>query len=75
MNSTLHTDDENFNADNSCNRLNSELNDYPTEKQKFVMIERYKLDINREFNGTVNNWGQIQNHDHSFFHSHQNQKC
>ena len=75
MNSTLHTDDKNFNIDNSHNRLNFKLNNYSTEKQKFVMIEKYKLDINKEFNETVNNWKQIQNHNHFFFYFYQNQKC
>ena len=55
VNSMLHTDDKNFNADNSHNRLNFKLDDYLTEKWKFVMIERYKSDINRKFNETVNN--------------------
>ena len=55
MNFTLHTDDENFNVDNNHNRLNFKLNDYSTEKQKFVMIEEYKSDINREFNEIMNN--------------------
>ena len=75
MNSTLHTDDKNFNIDNSHNRLNFKFNDYSTEKQKFVMIKKYKLNVNREFNETVNNWEQIQNHNHFFFHLCQNQKC
>ena len=74
VNFTLCTDDENFNIDNDHNELNFKLNNYLTEKQKFVMIEKYKLNVNREFNEIVNNWRQIQNHNHFFFHFHQNQK-
>ena len=55
MNSTLHTDNKNFNIDNSCDRLNFKLNDYLIEKWKFVMIEKYKSNVNKEFNETANN--------------------
>ena len=75
VNSALHMNDEDFNADNDHNKLNFKFNNYLTEKQKFVMIKKYKSDINKEFNETANNWRQIQNHNHFFFHSHQNQKC
>ena len=55
VNFTLHTDNKNFNIDNNHNRLNFKLDNYSTEKQKFVMIEKYKLNINRKFNEIMNN--------------------
>ena len=55
MNSALHINDENFNADNDHNKLNFKLNNYLIEKQKFVMIEKYKLDVNKKFNEIINN--------------------
>ena len=55
VNFTLHTDNKNFNIDNDHNRLNFKFNNYSIKKQKFVMIEKYKLDINREFNEIMNN--------------------